>query len=92
MKYAMRSFDGTYYYVWSTTTEPKTGVMLPPWQDGGLVLLKKFTNKREADRAAKTILTADDPAAALGSIKSEKKSAAARANGALGGRPRKDRA
>lgn len=93
MNYVMRSFDGTFYYVWSTTTEPKTGVILPPWQDAGLITMTKHTNKRDADKSAKTILDTESPAAALGrlggSAKSDKKSKSSAANGALGGRPRK---
>jgi hypothetical protein len=96
MKHVMRSYDGTYYYVWSSTTEPKTGVLLPPWQDAGLIQMQKHTNKKDADKSVKTILDADNPAAALGRkggmSKSKSKTAAARVNGALGGRPPKKRA
>lgn len=51
-KFVRSATDGTFFYVWVTTTDFKTGQVATPWGDSGCILTLRYKSQKKADRVA----------------------------------------
>ncbi len=55
-KYVMSASDGKKHFVWVTTTKLKTGMLLTPWNDSGVLIELSYKSESDAERVSFLLL------------------------------------